>query len=378
MQRTLGTISLLTSPHPLRNICRAMRAFPDIGPRRSPSAMPYGQMCERRPWERSNTSRIYIYGRGDGVYDGNFPFLLHHLAFYRVGGQNPVVNLAINDLAWSDLGNDRTTFHNMLISFPNIGSLFLQDITCSHSELCTLLGSYSHLASISIQGLTFDDFPTSYSRMPSRPNPSINSLTLYLDYSSTSLLRFLTSHSCPLSLYSVKHLEVSGVNGAIPGTDELFACLVPIVATPIKNTLIFRNIAVMSDVLPSLDITLVSNLTFALVLDHRGLYRRSIRWWAATLSRPSSALRNVTICIDGNAFLSDEDRADWHVLDSALCGKDRLSRLSFQLSVGNTETCVEMGREVLLRLPEVHFRHARRLAWLDENGTDLRLDETHI
>ncbi|SJL17665.1 uncharacterized protein ARMOST_21224 [Armillaria ostoyae] len=340
--------------------------------------MPYGQMCERRLWERSNTSRIYIYGRGDGVYDGNFPFLLHHLAIYRVDGQNSVVNLAINNLAWSDLGNDRTTYHKTLISFPNIVSLLLQDITCSHNELCTLLGSYSHLASVSIQGLTFDDFPTSYSRMPSRPDPSINSLTLYLDYSSTSLLRFLTSHSCPLSLYSVKHLEVSGVNGAIPGTDELFACLAPIVATPVKKTLIFRNIAVMENVLPSLDITLVSNLTFTLVLDQRGFYRRSIRWWAATLSHPSSALRNVTICIDGNAFLSDKDRADWHVLDSALCGKGRLSRLSLQLSVGNTETCVEMGKAVLWRLPEVHFRHAGRLTCLDETGTELRLDETHI
>ncbi|KAK0438601.1 hypothetical protein EV421DRAFT_1970781 [Armillaria borealis] len=346
-----------------------MRAFPDMGPRRSPSTMPYGQMCERRLWERSNTSRIYIYGRRDGAYDGNFPFLLHHLAIYRVDGQNPVVNLAINNLAWSDLGNDRTTYHKTLISFPNIVSLF---------ELCTLLGSYYHLASLSIQGLTFDDFPTSYSRMPSRPDPSINSLTLYLDYSSTSLLHFLTSHSCTLSLYSVKHLEVSGVNGAIPGTDELFACLAPIVATPIKKTLIFRNIAVMENVLPNLGTTLVSKLTFTLVLDQQGLYRRSIRWWAATLSRPSSALRNVTICIDGNAFLSDKDRADWHVLDSALCGKDRLLRLSFQLSVGNTETCVEMGKAVLWRLPEVHFRHAGRLACLDENGTELRLDETHI
>ncbi|KAG7444049.1 uncharacterized protein BT62DRAFT_249216 [Guyanagaster necrorhizus] len=349
-----------------------VKPFHDIGPRRLRSLPTYTEMCERQHWVTYDISRIYICGKiRNGVYDGGLSRLLRHLADVR--GQKPVETMAINGVAWSAFGEDRSEYHTALMSFPTIKKLFLDNVTCSQNEFVTLLSSYSHLTIISIEGVTFDDFPIVYNRIPGRLNPSVSSLTLHLDNSSTPLLRFLMAQNRPFSLSSVNCLEISGLNNPIPGTKDLFANLAPVIARPREIT--FRCIA-MHEELPALKMPYVSNLTFTLVLDRRRDYIHSIKWWAKTLSHPSS-LWNLKIRIDSNASLSDRDHPYWTDLDNALW-MNNLSRLHVQISLGYSiiQSCVLVGMAVRSRLPRATHQHGSlgRLAWLNEEGNMLDLD----
>ncbi|KAG7442336.1 uncharacterized protein BT62DRAFT_996697 [Guyanagaster necrorhizus] len=351
-----------------------------IGPREYPDP-PYSQMCDDQSWRTYIDSQVYICGGKSPrevirPYNRDFVRLLHDIAHYHVQGQNPVKIIAINDLSWSDFGDDRFAYHTALVSFPSVTSLFLDKVHCSCNELYTLLRSYTNLQTLNIQRLILDSNSSFLFQPNFRGPPSfIKALDLDVDSCSPSLLPLLSSHShIPFVLDRLESLTIIGQSGPIIGRADRFAAIVSLVAMPLELSLIVGRIEI-SDETPYLDVSHVTDLKFTVYLDPGWSYCYSLRWWGHVIDRRSADLQKVTICIQGrnSPSLPAEDVPYWTYLDQALCGKPSFRQLCFQVSMSgqqSQQSCQDLQKALRRRLSGVIKRYGAlgRISWLDDGG----------
>ncbi|KAK0201398.1 hypothetical protein DFS33DRAFT_1385703 [Desarmillaria ectypa] len=272
----------------------------------------------------------------------NLVRLLHDIANSRFEKKDSVKSIAINDLAWSSLSSDRSAYHNALMSFSNVTSLFLQNIHCSRNELFTLLRSHSDLETLDIQGLQLDD-----------------------DLLESWVLRRVDSRL---------HLNITGQSHPVPGTVHLFGALASLITVPLMFNLDFGRIDILEEI-PYLDIGRVSDLKFTVYLDKKCSYHRCVEWWGHVIGRHGAQLRKITINIQAKKdyLPTPEDVPFWRVLDQGLCDKSNLHQQCFQISLASLQSRRDYATAVMNRLPSAVHRYGAsgRISWCDGDGRAL-------